>query len=350
MTHHPVTADRDETGRDENGRDETGRDETGRDETGRDETVAVLAGGVGAARFLSGLMQVHQPTNVTAIVNVGDDFTLHGLSISPDLDTVTYTLASQINPETGWGRMGESWRVLTELGRLGGQDWFKLGDLDLALHLYRTQRRSEGASLSQVTSEIAASFGLELTLLPVSDDPIRTRITPAEPVGATEIDFQQYFVAQQHAIAIRAVRFAGIETAQPAPRVIDILSSATAVVVAPSNPFVSIGPVVDVAPIREVLAKRRRSVVAVSPIVGGASIKGPAAAMMSDLGHEASVVGIARLYREFAGTLVIDDTDSDLAPAVSNAGMSPTVIDTIMSSPSRAAALARTTLDAATGA
>ena len=316
---------------------------------GRPATVAVLAGGVGAARFLSGLLRVCRPTDVTAIVNVGDDFTLHGLHISPDLDTVTYTLAGQINPETGWGRAGETWRVLTELGRLGGQDWFKLGDLDLALHLFRTQRRSEGASLSQVTGEIAASFGLELTLLPVSDEPIQTRITPAEPADAPEIDFQDYFVAQRHGIAVRAVRFAGIEAAQPAPGVLDSLDTADVVVVAPSNPFVSIGPVVEVPQVRETLRGRRDSVVAVSPIVGGASIKGPAGAMMRELGHEPSVVGIARLYAEFAGTLVIDNADHDLAPAVADAGMTPVVTDTIMSSPERAAALARTTLDAVNG-
>lgn len=294
-------------------------------------------------------MRVCPPANITAIVNVGDDFTLHGLRISPDLDTVAYTLAEQINPETGWGRAGETWRVLTELGRLGGQDWFQLGDLDLALHLFRTQRRSEGASLSQVTGEIAASFGLELKLLPVSNDPIQTRITPAAPVGAAEIDFQDYFVAQRHGISIRAVRFAGIDAAQPAPGVTEALDTAAIVVVAPSNPFVSIGPVVDVPGVREILAHRRESVVAVSPIVGGAAIKGPAGAMMRELGHEPSVVGVARLYAEFAGTLVIDDADRDLAPAVSDAGMSPVVTDTIMSSPQRAAVLARTTLDAASG-
>lgn len=308
-------------------------------------SVAVLAGGVGAARFLSGLLRVCRPTDVTAIVNVGDDFTLHGLDISPDLDTVTYTLAGQINPETGWGRAGETWRVLAELGRLGGQDWFKLGDLDLALHLFRTQRRSDGASLSQVTGEIAASFGLELTLLPVSDDPIATRITPAEPDGATEIDFQEYFVAHRHGIAVRSVRFAGIEGAKPAPGVLDALSSAGTVVVAPSNPFVSIGPVIDVPQVRETLRGRRGSVIAVSPIVGGASIKGPAGAMMRELGHEPSVVGVARLYAEFAGTLVIDHADAELAPAVAQAGMTPVVTDTIMADPDRAAGLARATLE-----
>ncbi len=314
---------------------------------GRPSTVAVLAGGVGAARFLRGLLRVCQPADVTAIVNVGDDFTLHGLNISPDLDTVTYTLAEQINPETGWGRAGETWRVLTELGRLGGQDWFKLGDLDLALHLFRTQRRSEGAGLSQVTGEIAASFGLELTLLPVSDDPIATRITPAEPDGATEIDFQDYFVAHQHGIAVRSVRFAGIESAKPAPGVLDALSNAGTVVVAPSNPFVSIGPVIDVPQVRETLRSRRDSVVAVSPIVGGASIKGPAGAMMRELGHEPSVVGVARLYTGFAGTLVIDHADAELAPAVAQAGMTPVVTDTIMADPDRAAGLAQATLEAA---
>ena len=308
--------------------------------------VAVLAGGVGAARFLSGLLRVCRPTDVTAIVNVGDDFRLHGLDISPDLDTVTYTLAGQINPETGWGRAGETWRVLTELGRLGGQDWFKLGDLDLALHLFRTQRRSEGASLSQVTGEIAASFGLELTLLPVSDDPIATRITPAEPDGATEIDFQEYFVAHQHGIAVRSVRFAGIEGAKPAPGVLDALSSAGTVVVAPSNPFVSIGPVIDVPQVRETLRGRRDSVVAVSPIVGGASIKGPAGAMMRELGHEPSVVGVARLYAGFAGTLVIDHADAELAPDVAREGMTPVVTDTIMADPDRAARLATAALEA----
>lgn len=312
-------------------------------------SVAVLAGGVGAARFLRGLLRVCRPADVTAIVNVGDDFTLHGLNISPDLDTVTYTLSEQINSETGWGRAGETWRVLTELGRLGGQDWFRLGDLDLALHLYRTQRRSEGATLSQVTGEIAARFGLELRLLPVSDDPIQTRLTPAEPADAPEIDFQDYFVAQRHGVAVRAVRFAGIEAAEPAPGVLDALGTADIVVVAPSNPFVSIGPVVDVPGVREVLVQRRDSVVAVSPIVGGASIKGPAGAMMRELGHDPSAVGIARLYAGFAGTLVIDNADRDLTAAVSDAGMAPVVTDTIMSSPDRAAALAATALDAVSG-
>ena len=308
----------------------------------------MLAGGVGAARFLSGLLAVHEPSEVTAIVNVGDDFTLHGLSISPDLDTVTYTLAGQINPETGWGRAGETWRVLTELGRLGGQDWFALGDLDLALHLFRTQRRSEGAALSEVTAEIARRFDLGLNLLPASDDPIRTRLTPAEPAGADEIDFQEYFVAQRHGISIRSVRFAGIDNARPAPGVLEALTDADVVIVAPSNPFVSIGPVVAVPGVRETLQQRRSSVVAVSPIVGGQSIKGPAGNMMIELGYEPSAAGVAAIYAAFAATLVIDEQDFGLAGAVAAAGMTPFVTDTIMADPDRAAGLARATLGAPT--
>ena len=308
----------------------------------------MLAGGVGAARFLSGLLAVHEPSEVTAIVNVGDDFTLHGLSISPDLDTVTYTLAGQINPETGWGRAGETWRVLTELGRLGGQDWFALGDLDLALHLFRTQRRSEGAALSEVTAEIARRFDLGLNLLPVSDDPIRTRLTPAEPAGADEIDFQEYFVAQRHGISIRSVRFAGIDNARPAPGVLEALTDAEVVIVAPSNPFVSIGPVVAVPGVRETLQQRRSSVVAVSPIVGGQSIKGPAGNMMIELGYEPSAAGVAAIYAALAATLVIDEQDFGLAGAVAAAGMTPFVTDTIMADPDRAAGLARATLGAPT--
>ncbi|WP_428119305.1 2-phospho-L-lactate transferase [Candidatus Poriferisodalis sp.] len=310
--------------------------------------VAVLAGGVGAARFLAGLLAVHEPSGVSAIVNVGDDFTLHGLSISPDLDTVTYTLAGEINRETGWGRAGETWHVLTELGRLGGQDWFALGDLDLALHLFRTQRLSEGAALSQITAEVAQSFDLGLELLPVSDDPIRTRLTPAEPADATEIDFQEYFVAQRHGISIRGVRFAGIDEARPAPGVLEALRDAEVVIVAPSNPFVSIGPVVAVPQVRETLQQRRDSVVAVSPIVGGKSIKGPAGNMMSELGYEPNAAGVAAAYADFAATLVIDDQDRHLAGAVAAAGMRPFVTDTIMADPDRAAGLARATLAAPT--
>ena len=304
--------------------------------------TVVIAGGVGAAKFLRGLVQVVEPRSVTAVVNVADDFRLHGLAISPDLDTVTYTVSDQVNPETGWGRVGESWRVMEELDRYGGETWFSLGDLDLALHLFRTQRLSEGATLREISSEVAAAWKLGLDLLPVSNDPIATKLE----VDGSDIDFQDYFVARKHDVAITAVRFEGIENAAPAPGVLDAINTADTIVLAPSNPIVSIGPVIGVPGVRDALAARRERVVAMSPIVGGAALKGPAARMLTELGHDASAVGVARLYRDLASVLVIDDADADLAAAVAAEGMRPFVTDTIMSDPERAADIARTTLGA----
>ena len=304
--------------------------------------TVVIAGGVGAAKFLRGLVQVVEPRSVTAVVNVADDFRLHGLAISPDLDTVTYTVSDQVNPETGWGRVGESWRVMEELDRYGGETWFSLGDLDLALHLFRTQRLSEGATLREISSEVAAAWKLGLDLLPVSNDPIATKLE----VDGSDIDFQDYFVARKHDVAITAVRFEGIENAAPAPGVLDAINTADTIVLAPSNPIVSIGPVISVPGVRDALAARRERVVAMSPIVGGAALKGPAARMLTELGHDASAVGVARLYRDLASVLVIDDADADLAAAVAAEGMRPFVTDTIMSDPERAADIARTTLGA----
>jgi len=304
--------------------------------------VTVIAGGVGAAKFLRGLVELVDPSDVTAVVNVADDFRLHGLAISPDLDTVTYTLADQVNPETGWGRVGETWTVMEELDRYGGATWFSLGDRDLALHLYRTQRLSEGASLSEVTAEVVRSHGLDVCVLPVSDAPMATKLM----VDGQHIDFQDYFVARRHDVAVSAVHFEGAATARPAPGVLEAISSADVVVVAPSNPIVSIGPVLAVPGVRDALAARRDSVVAVSPIVGGAALKGPAARLMVELGHPSSAVGVAGLYREVVGTLVIDLVDEDLAPDVVTAGPACAVADTIMSDPQRAATVARSTLAA----
>lgn len=304
--------------------------------------VTVIAGGVGAAKFLRGLVELVDPADVTAVVNVADDFRLHGLAISPDLDTVTYTLADQVNPETGWGRVGETWTVMEELDRYGGDTWFSLGDRDLALHLYRTQRLSEGGSLSEVTAEVVRSHGLDVRVLPVSDAPMATKLM----VDGQHIDFQDYFVARRHDVAVSAVHFEGAATARPAPGVLEAISSADVVVVAPSNPIVSIGPVLAVPGIRDALVARRDSVVAVSPIVGGAALKGPAARLMVELGHPSSAVGVAGLYREVVGTLVIDLVDEDLAPDVAAAGPACAVADTIMSDPKRAATVARSTLAA----
>ena len=305
--------------------------------------ITVLAGGVGAARFLAGLVRVTDPSEVTAIVNVGDDLRLHGLAVSPDLDTVTYTLAGAINPETGWGLVDESWRVMDELEAYGGQTWFRLGDRDLATHLYRTQRLAEGAALSTVTAEIARRWGLSLRLLPASDDPVRTHVTLA---GGTEVDFQTYFVGHQHAVAAEAVRVAGAEAARPAPGVVEAITDAELVVVAPSNPIVSIGPVLAIPEIAAAAQAVRERTVAVSPIIAGKALKGPADRLLRELGHEPSVVGVARLYAAVAGTLVIDEADAGRADEVTAAGPAAVVAPTIMAGPAEAAALARTVLAA----
>lgn len=304
--------------------------------------ITVLAGGVGAARFLNGLLDVVDPSGVTAIVNVGDDVELHGLYVCPDLDTVTYTLAGAIDPDRGWGLADESWKALDMVRRYGGIGWFNLGDRDLGTHLYRTQRRAEGATLSAITAEIARAWALELRLLPATDDRVRTRVR----IESGEIDFQEYFVKLRHDVAVHAVRFDGADRARPAPGVIDAIARADHVIIAPSNPIVSIGPILAVPGLRDAVESARERCVAVSPIVAGAALKGPADRMLRELGHEASVAGVARLYRDLASTLVIDEADRESAGAVRAAGMEPLVCDTIMADTGRAAALARRVLGA----
>ena len=315
-----------------------------------DRRITVLAGGVGAARYLAGLVQVVEPAAVTAVVNTGDDTTLHCLRICPDLDTVTYTLAGASNSELGWGLAGETWQAMDALARLeaqappgsaAGATWFRLGDRDLATHLYRTQRLAEGAPLSTVTTELTAAWGLGLALLPMTDEVVATMVTVR---GEGEIGFQDYFVGRRHSVPVSAVRFDGVEQARPAPGVLAALDEATAIVVAPSNPVVSIGPVVAVPGIAERLRDRRDDVVAVSPIVAGAALKGPADRMLTELGHEASVVGVARLYAPLVGTLVVDEADAGRAGEVEAAGVRCVVAPTVMAGPAEAAALARTTL------
>ena len=306
-------------------------------------TTAVLAGGVGAARMLRGIVAVRDPATVTAIVNVADDVVLHGLHVSPDLDTVTYTLAAAIDPERGWGLAGETWHAMEALGRFpGAVTWFNLGDRDLATHLFRTHRLREGATLSSVTAEIAAAWGLRLRLLPVSDDPIQTRVTLAD--DGTEIGFQEYFVQRQHAVEVQAVRFDGVDRAHAAPGVLDTLVAADRIVIAPSNPIVSIGPVLAVPRVRDAVMARRDDTVAVSPIVAGAALKGPADRLLRELGLEASVVGIAQIYAPLARTLVIDEADAELAPQVEANGMRCLVAPTVMHDAAAAAALAEVVL------
>lgn len=314
--------------------------------------ITVLAGGVGAARFLRGLLHVVAPTDVTAIVNTGDDTVLHGLAISPDLDTVVYTLAEAIDPERGWGLVDESWRAMGALARYqpvrpagstAGGTWFNLGDQDLATHMYRTARRAEGGSATAVAGEIARAWGLELKVLPMSDEPVATIV---DVIGEGEVSFQEYFVGRHHSVAVQGIRFEGADRARPAPGVLDALTDADSVVIAPSNPLVSIGPIRALAGVDAALACRRESVAAISPIVAGSALKGPADRMLVELGHEASVVGVARLYAPICATLVIDHADADLADACEAEGVRCIVTDTIMHNASVSAALASTTLRA----
>lgn len=308
--------------------------------------ICVLAGGVGAARLLAGLVQVVDPAEVVVVGNVGDDLVLHGLHISPDLDTITYTLADQVDPERGWGLRDETWQAMEMVGRYGGVDWFNLGDRDLGTHLYRTHRLSEGATLTDVTAEIVAAWGLGFRLLPVTDDPLRTRVTVVDADAEREVSFQEWFVQRRHSVPVRGLRFVGADEATPAPGVLEAILEASTVVVAPSNPLVSIGPLLAVPGVEDAIRSRREHVVAVSPIVAGAALKGPADRLMVDLGHEASVVGVARAYADLAGTLVIDTADAGLASAVADEGLTPVVTETVMSSPAVAAALATTVLEA----
>ncbi len=308
--------------------------------------IAALCGGVGAARLLRGMVEVVPPSNITAIVNTGDDTVLHGLHISPDLDTVMYTLADAINPDTGWGLAGETWRVMESLGRLGGVTWFNLGDQDLATHCYRTQRLSEGAVLGEVTAELTRSFGVGIRLVPVTDDPLRTRV---QLVDGPEVGFQEYFVQLRHEVPVAGVRFEGADRSRPGPGVLDALEHASTIVVCPSNPIVSIGPLLAVPGLQDVLVRRRDRTVGVSPIVAGAALKGPADRLLEELGHQSSVVGVARLYAPWLGTLVIDEADADLSGAVEAEGVRCVVAPTIMADTARAAALATTVLGAVDG-
>ncbi len=306
--------------------------------------VAVVCGGVGAARLLNGLVEVVAADELTAVVNVGDDMELHGLHISPDLDTVVYTVSGQVSRERGWGLEGETWQAMEMVGRYGGADWFSLGDRDLGTHLFRTDQLGLGRPLSEVTADIASAWGLDFTILPVTDDRLRTMVTVPDD---GEISFQEYFVGRQHSVPVTSVRFDGAERTRPAPGVLDALNGADRIVVAPSNPAVSIDPVLAVPGVAEVLRRRREAVVAVSPIVGGKALKGPADRLLVELGRESSVVGVAGWYRDLVGTLVIDEVDRDLADEVAALGLEVVVTETIMAEPAITRRLAETAVDPA---
>lgn len=304
--------------------------------------ITVLAGGVGAARFLDGLVRVVDPAEVTVICNVSDDFAWHGLFVCPDIDTVVYTLAG-LEGDQGWGIRGDTRAALDELTALGEDPWFLIGDRDLATHVWRTERLRTGHPLSEVTRQLAAARGLACTLLPVTDDPHPTVVlTKDGPLG-----FQDYFVRRRAADAVRGFRFPGAHAAKPAPGVLDALATAEVIVFAPSNPFVSIAPILEVPGIREALAATADRRVAVTPIVGGAAVKGPAASMLASLGHEVSALAVARLYARLVDTFVLDAVDAAQAPAIEALGLRACVTDTMMTSEERRAALARAVLEAA---
>ena len=320
------------------------------------DAVSVLCGGVGAARFLSGLIDaVDDPSSITAIVNTGDDCSLHGLAISPDLDTIVYTVSGAIDPERGWGLVDETWRAMESLeryeavrpdGSKAAPRWFNLGDRDLATHFYRTARLAEGATLTDVTDEIRRAWNVPIQVVPMSNDRLSTLVTVDDSSGTPEqgqeISFQDYFVRLRHSVAVSSIRFDGAAVLTAGAR--SALLDASCVVIAPSNPLVSIGPIRSLDGVDDALAGRRNHVVAISPIVGGAALKGPADRMLIELGHEPSVVGVAELYAPIASTLVIDTVDAHHAEAVEAAGMRCVVTGTVMSTPAIARQLAIDTL------
>lgn len=304
--------------------------------------MTVLAGGVGGAKLAEGLSRFVE--DLTVVVNTADDSELYGLAISPDLDTVMYTLAGLADRSVGWGIGGDTHVVLDQIARLGEDTWFSLGDRDLATHILRTARLREGVPLSTVTEQLAAALGVRARLLPMTDDRVATRVeTTAGTFG-----FQEYFVGRRHRDRVTAIAFDGIEAAAPAPGVLLALTAADVVVLAPSNPFVSIAPILAVEGVHEALAGTAARRVAVNPVVGGAALKGPAATMLADLGHEVSALGVARLYAGLLDVMCIDEADRHLAPAIEELGMRVLVTGTVMGDAPDRERLAREVLAAGT--
>ena len=305
---------------------------------------AVLCGGLGGSRMVDALTRALRPSAVTAIVNVGDDLDFLGLQVSPDLDTVLYTLAGLLDEERGWGVGDETTNALATVKRLGGESWFTLGDRDIGLHLVRTSALRSGEPLSTVTARIAAALAVETRLLPACDERVRTMV--ATPAG--ELDFQSWFVGRGHTDSVLGVRFEGAEAARPAPGVLEALAEADRVLVAPSNPFVSIDPILAVPGIRAAVAARRADAVAVSPIVGGRALRGPLAEMLSGLGHEPSALGVARLYAGLVSTFVLDPADAALVPTIEALGLRAVVAPTVMVDPLEREEIGRGVVEALT--
>jgi LPPG:FO 2-phospho-L-lactate transferase len=297
--------------------------------------IVALAGGVGGAKLAHGLAQTLPPEDLTIIVNTGDDFEHYGLHICPDLDTVCYTLAGLANPETGWGRVAESWQAIENAARLGGPGWFNLGDRDLGTHLERTRRLKEGQMLTQITHDFCLAWGILQTVLPMSDGAVRTIVETDEG----KLAFQEYFVHRRCEPKVRGFRFAGLEKAEAAPGAFDAIKAADAVVICPSNPWVSIDPILAVAGFRRAIEER--PVVAVSPIIGGHTVKGPAAKMFAEMGLQPSALAVLDHYRGLVDGFVIDHIDAELANLIKI----PTLTtDTLMNHLTKRAQLARDVL------
>lgn len=311
--------------------------------------VTALAGGTGAAKLLRGLAACLDPTDLTIIGNTGDDTDIWGLHVSPDLDTVTYALAGLLDLARGWGLADETFRCLEAVGDLGGETWFRLGDRDLATHLHRTRALAVGRPLADVTAELAARLGVTARILPMSDDPVRTRVRTPDLAGAGDgwLTFQEYFVREKAQVEVREVVYAGAESARPAAGVVDALRDADLVVVCPSNPVTSIGPILAVPGIVDALMATRAPVIAVSPIVGGDAVSGPAARLMRVRGLVVSPLGVARAYAPWLDSLVIDTRDADSATVLAAAGVRAIAAETLMTDRAREIALARRVLEAA---
>ncbi|MDX1510387.1 MAG: 2-phospho-L-lactate transferase [Nitriliruptorales bacterium] len=304
-------------------------------------TVTALAGGVGAARFLRGLVKVVDPQDVTVIVNVGDDIELHGLRVCPDLDSITYWLAGVVHPDQQWGRADETFAVASELERFGEPRWFTLGDRDLALHVHRTRRLREGAPLSQVTAEVVAAFGLSVRLLPATDHTVATRVTTTD---GRDLHFQEWWVGEQAEGAVERVRLEGAEHATAGPGVIDAITAAEHVIICPSNPIVSIDTILAVPGIRAALEATSAPVVGISPIVGGAVVRGMADRLLPAVGVEVSAAGVAEHYAPFLDGWVIDQADAGLRKQIAATGLDVTVMDTMLDSEEQATAVAKACL------
>jgi LPPG:FO 2-phospho-L-lactate transferase len=309
--------------------------------------ILALAGGVGGAKLANGLAQILPPDQLVVAVNTGDDFEHLGLHVSPDLDTVMYTLAGLNNPETGWGRAGETWQFMAALGALGGATWFNLGDLDLATHVERTRRLGQGVTLSAVTADFCIRLGIRHAVVPMSDQPVRTVVQTDEGW----LPFQDYFVRLKCAPRVAGFRFEGADAATPSPGLRRTLADAAlrAIVICPSNPFVSVDPILAVPGVRDALGRRHVPLVAVSPIVGGQALKGPALKMMQELGREASALGVAHHYGALLDGFVIDRQDAGLVAAIEALGMRALATDTVMVDRAAQARLAEAVLGFAAG-